>query len=150
MASNLSFSDDPNAVIPEVIAGVKSILESSAKEKSIKRFVYTSSSMAATMPKPNKKFTITPQSWNQEAVDKAWGPNFEGRNWAVYGASKVEAEREVWKFVENGDVTFIANAVLPNANFGPRLLPEHGSTSSWAVNVVKGDTKQLEGIPPRE
>jgi len=58
VASNLSFSADPNAVIPEVIAGIKSILNSAKKEPSVKRFVYTSSSTAATNPKPNKKFTL--------------------------------------------------------------------------------------------
>jgi len=42
-ASNLSFSSNPNDVIPDVLAGVRHILESAVKQLSVKRFVYTSS-----------------------------------------------------------------------------------------------------------
>jgi nucleoside-diphosphate-sugar epimerase len=58
VASNLTFDSDPNKVIPEVLAGVNGILKSAAKEPSVKRFVYTSSSTAITAPIPNKEFII--------------------------------------------------------------------------------------------
>ena len=112
VASNLTFDPDPYKVIPEVIAGIKSILTSAAATPSIKRFVYTSSSTAASSPIPNKKFTITAKTWNQADVDKAWGPAYKGIEWAVYGASKTEAERALWKFMEDEKPHFIANAVL--------------------------------------
>jgi len=60
----MSLDPDPNLVIPQNIAGAVSIAESAAKEPSVKRFVYTSSSTAITAPKPNKKFEISTKNWN--------------------------------------------------------------------------------------
>jgi hypothetical protein len=55
----MTFDSDPNKVIPEVLAGINNILKSTASSPSVKGFVYTLSSTAATSPYPNKKFDIT-------------------------------------------------------------------------------------------
>ncbi|KAI4162407.1 MAG: hypothetical protein LQ342_003973 [Letrouitia transgressa] len=144
------------AVIPEVMATVRDILESAAATPSVKRFVMTSSSTAATNPKPGVKFTIKDTTWNQEAIDAAWAPppyNAE-RRWDVYGASKTQAEQELWKFTrEHKDIGFVANTVLPNGNFGPFLSPEHqaggGSTATWVSNLYKDGLTYQKDIPPQ-
>lgn len=97
VASNVTFNSDPNKVIPEVLAGVNGILKSATKEPSVKRFVYTSSSTAATAPRPNQEFAIDTSSWNDADIKAAHQPPpyQDDRKWAVYGASKTEGEQAV-------------------------------------------------------
>lgn len=52
----------------------KNALASAAKEPGLKSFVLTSSSTAATNAKPNQKFHIDTQLWNEEAIKDAWRP----------------------------------------------------------------------------
>ena len=144
-------------MIPEVTATVNHILESAAAASSVKRFVMTSSSTAATDPKPGVKFTIKDTTWNQEAIDAAWAPPpyTAERRWDVYGASKTQAEQELWKFIrEHKDLGFVANTVLPNANFGPFLSPEHqaggGSTATWVSDLYKDGLTYQKDIVPRK
>jgi len=154
VASNLSFSEDPNAVIPEVIAGIDGILESATHEPMIKRFVFTSSSTAATNPKPNTKFNIDANTWNNETVERAWAPPpyEKARRWDVYGASKTQAEQALWKFMDEKKPHFEANAVLPNANFGPILSPQNqkdASTANWVTTTYETGPGDLASIPPQ-
>ncbi|THZ50744.1 NAD(P)-binding protein [Aureobasidium pullulans] len=154
VASNLSFSKNPNDVIPEVIAGVTHTLEAANNEPSVKRFVFTSSSTAATNPVPNKEFNIDASTWNQIAIDKAWAPppyTEADRGWNVYGASKTQAEQEVWKYVNESKPHFECNTILPNANFGPILdKDQDASTAGWIRDIfTKGFAPQLEQIPPQ-
>lgn len=68
-----------------MLAGIKEILNSALKESSIKRFVATSSSMAATGPYPGKKFHIDSNSWNDAYIKEAWAPPpYDGRGAVVY------------------------------------------------------------------
>jgi nucleoside-diphosphate-sugar epimerase len=148
----MSFSDDPNKVIPEVLAGINGILKSAASEPSVKRFVYTSSSTAATAPKPNKVFDVTTDTWNEEDVKAAWQPPpYDGRAWAVYGSSKTEAEMAVWKFVKEQKPHFVCNAILPNCNFGKVLVKGIPiSTGAMPLKVFDGEINDiLKSFPPR-
>jgi nucleoside-diphosphate-sugar epimerase len=149
----VSFDSDPNNVIPQVLAGIRGILNSAAKEPGVKRFVFTSSSSAATSPKPNKKFTISKDTWNEEDVEAAWMPAPYGpsRAWFVYAASKTQAEQELWKYVREQKPHFVANAVLPNTNIGPLFYPtQWGSTTNWALDVYRGKSDFLPDAPPRK
>ncbi|KAI5206473.1 NAD(P)-binding protein [Aureobasidium subglaciale] len=154
VATNISFSKNPNEVIPSVIAGVTHTLEAADKEPSVKRFVFTSSSTAATNPIPNKEFNVDESSWNQVAIDKAWAdpPYTEAdRAWNVYGASKTQGEQAVWKYVKERKPHFVCNTVLPNANFGPILdKSQDASTAGWIRDIfTQGFAPQLEQIPPQ-
>jgi len=90
--------------------------------------------------------------WNEADIRAAWAPPpYDGRQWAVYGASKTEAEKAVWKFVKEQQPEFIANAVLPNANFGKILVKgQPASTGNWPKSLYEGNTELLEDIRPRK
>ena len=152
----MTFVKDPNAVIPEVIAGINNTLAAANTEPKVKRFVFTSSSTAASNPIPNKEFTIDEKTWNDETVERAWAPPpyKEGREWDVYGASKTQAEQALWKYVEEKKPHFEVNAVLPNANFGQIINAKEqpGSTAGWITTIYeKGSEglKSLQFIPPQ-
>lgn len=148
-ASVMTRSPNPNEVIPDVVAGATNILKSAATEPSVKRFVFTSSSTAATLPKPGKKFQIDASTWNDEAVELAWKPPpyDPSRTFTVYAASKTQAERAVWKFVQENNPHFVVNAVNPNGNMG-RILATTGPTGSWIPSVARGELPLH--VPPRE
>lgn len=153
VASNLTFKPDPNEIIPSVIAGINETLKSADREPKVKRFVFTSSSTAATNPIPNKKFSIDEKSWNNECVERAWAPPpyEDSRKWDVYGASKTQAEQALWKFVDERKPHFEVNAVLPNANLGTILDPKNqdASTAGWIVSLHNNNMPGFEDIPPR-
>lgn len=97
----MSFEADPNKVIPPTIAGALNALKSAYAEPSVKRFVLTSSSTAAIIPTRDQgRVVITHDSWNERAVKEAWAdPPYDGaRSLWTYGASKTQAEQEVWKY----------------------------------------------------
>lgn len=148
VASDTTFDPDPNKVIKPTVDGVLSILKSAAKTSSVKRFVLTSSSTAALLPKWNKEFTVSVDDWDQEAVDIATAPPpyTEERAFAVYAASKTEGERALWKFMKDEKPGFTANAVLPNFNMG-RILASSGATGDGVIQALKGT---LPSFPPRE
>ena len=73
VASVLSFDRDPTKVIPTVVNGAINAASSAAKQSSVKRFVYTSSSSAITAPKPNVEFTISTDDWNTDQVEEENG-----------------------------------------------------------------------------
>lgn len=155
VASNLSFSADPNDIIPSVLGGIRHTLEAADGEPMVKRFVYTSSSTAALNPIPNKEIEFDEKTWNEECITRAWAPPpyQDSRKWDVYGASKTQAEQELWKFAKEKKPHFEVNAVLPNANFGPIFDPENqdASTAGWITTIYKnGFRPELEGIPPRK
>ena len=102
------------------VAGVLSILRSAAETATVKRFVLTSSSTAVLFPQHEKEITVDRSVWNQEALELAWAPPpyTEDRAFSVYGASKTEAEKALWKFMLDEQPNFVANAILPNYNMG--------------------------------
>lgn len=138
VASDLSFSPNPHEVIPGVIAGAVNAVSAAAKQPSIKRFVYTSSSAAITAAKPGVEFTISTHRWNDEDVAKAWAPPpyNQDRSMSVYGASKTQAEQEVWKFVREQKPGFVLNTVLPNFNMGTILSDQQSASTGAAVKGV--------------
>ncbi|KAL1966625.1 hypothetical protein VTN77DRAFT_4036 [Rasamsonia byssochlamydoides] len=153
VASDVSLNPDPNTVIPSAVKLTLNALQAAAKQPSIKRFVLTSSSTAALVPKPNQEGVVVEKdTWNDEAVAAAWdeATPAEARPYVVYAASKVEAEKAAWKWVETHKPGFVLNAVLPNFNSGPILHPEiRGSTMGWARNLLKGDASAMNLLPPQ-
>lgn len=149
VASDVSFSDDPKQVIDPILKIYKSLLGSMIKTPSIRRFVFTSSSIAIGFPNVNGKETrlFDSNGWNDEAVelikDKPTG-------FSVYGASKVLSERTVWDFVKEKKPQFVTTAINPNLNVGP-FLPgvEPSSTGAGILKSTKGDQSFLEQLGPQ-
>lgn len=138
---------------PQITKSSQGILKSAAKESSVVRFVYTSSSSAATHPIPNTEFTIDSSTWCVDDIKAAWAPPpyTEERAWAVYGASKAQAEQALWQFMEEETPHFVANAILPNWNIGTILAKSPPTTTGWwTKQLFDGKLEPLEGIPPRE
>jgi nucleoside-diphosphate-sugar epimerase len=137
VASDLSFSPDPNVVITGCVNGIKAILEEAHSTPTIKRFVYTSSSNAATKPLVDEARHVNSSSWNDGILDEAWAPPpyHPERAYAVYAASKVACERAAWAFVREQKPSFVFNTVLPNYTSGIILQPLSvagaGSTARW-------------------
>ncbi|KAL0934614.1 aldehyde reductase ii [Colletotrichum truncatum] len=152
VASDVSFNDDPSAVIPWVVKATETVLATAAKFPGIKRVVLTSSSSATLIPEPNNRVRIDENTWNDAAVNAAWDPNTpkEVKGYSVYAASKTEGERAAWKWVEKNKPGFVFNTVLPNCNFGEILHPEiYGSTMGWVRDVLKGDYKAFSVFTPQ-
>jgi nucleoside-diphosphate-sugar epimerase len=148
----MSFDKDPAKVIPATVNATLSILNSCLLVPSIKSFVYTSSSSAVSMPKPNVVFTVDPNTWNDEVVKAAWKPEpwEEGHQYTVYAAGKTEAEKALWKFRDEKSPHFKINSVVPSTNFGPVITPEIVSSSANCVPIIYGgNVKALTGMLPR-
>jgi nucleoside-diphosphate-sugar epimerase len=122
-ATNYSMDPDPHKVVPGALAGVYNALSAAAKEQSVKRFVLTSSSAAALIPRPGEVRTVTTETWNEDVIKDAYrDPPYEPeRAYPVYAASKALAEKEAWNFVEQGKASFVLNTgkVLPQLAFFP-------------------------------
>jgi hypothetical protein len=112
VANNVSLDPNPNVVIPYTIDAIENILQSSSQEPLVKRFVLTSSSLAAYSPVRGMRRTLTTESWNEKLVLSAWEPPpYEAsRGLAVYGASKVQGEQALWNWVEANNPDMVVNS----------------------------------------
>ncbi|KAM0286009.1 hypothetical protein ACHAQH_001199 [Verticillium albo-atrum] len=106
--------------ISVAVNGALNALKASAREPLMKRFVFTSSSFAVTMPKPGKRFSVTADTFNDEAVERAWQPDPDGAS--VYSCSKVEAERAIAMWVEEHNPSLIFNRMQISAQYSVLLI----------------------------
>ncbi|KAK0613194.1 hypothetical protein B0T14DRAFT_498746 [Immersiella caudata] len=149
--ATFGFSADPNEFIPREVAAMRSILFAAKDEPSVKRFVLTSSIVAAATYTPTSTEHLTATSWNEEAVKAAWAPPPYGpeRMMAVYSASKVAAERELWRFREEERPAFGMNAVSPQSILGRKLDREAGSVSAALIpDLFAGRTQVHDSVIP--
>jgi nucleoside-diphosphate-sugar epimerase len=152
-ASVVNFSPDPNVVIPQTISGVTSLLASASNEPSVKSFVYTSSSVAAISAGSNEDESIDDSTWNNAQIKESWSvtvaPFPSTHSFAVYGASKAEAELALWKYVKDEQPSFQVNSILPDANFGELLsLKGSLSTGGWVRSVFENGVDFVKTLPP--
>lgn len=107
IATVSNMDPDPNNVIPQTISGIVSLLRAAAAEPSVKRIVFTSSAGSAMMPVPGASGFVDRDTWNDAAVQAAWAPPpyDASRGLITYMASKVEAEKAVWKFIQDERLT---------------------------------------------
>lgn len=162
VASDVTFNPNVDEVMAMVEGAINSLLESAAKNPEIKRFVLTSSSVAAIWPLPGQKSTVTKDSWNDHSVEQAYGTDEAGkamRGFHVYSASKVASERALWNFAKDQRPSFVSNAVLPDFISGKvisRQWGQSGSTGGMIVDLYaeKGEKQDaaigmLKSGPPR-
>ena len=117
-------------VVDVAINGIKA----AAKDSSIKRFIYTSSSFVATFLSLDKRLAITTKTFNNGAVRKANLPGPEGD--VVYAASKVEAERRIMAWVKKNKPNLVVNM---------STVPLHSSILNTLAN--KRSSPQREHWP---
>ncbi|RSL95912.1 hypothetical protein CDV31_013691 [Fusarium ambrosium] len=121
-------SPDPDATIPATVEAALTVCRSAAKSPSIKRFVFASTFWSAVSPVPGDTSTITNlETWNEEMVKAARAPPpYEwSRMLPVFIAAKVEAEKAVWKYVEENELPWVVNAVSPCWIMGEPLHERH-------------------------
>ena len=125
-------------VVPPVLNSVKNLLEVAAAEPSIKRFVYTSSAVAATFSNPREKVHVDSSSWNHAVIDAAWKPPPYGQDriWTVYAASKLQSEQACFDFVKEKKPGFVLNTVLPNYVMGEILDPRQAASSGGLIRAA--------------
>lgn len=153
LATISTLDPDPNKVIPQTVAGVTNILEAATKESSVKEFVFTSSIMAVTYPVPGNNTHVERDTWNEAAEQSAWAPPpYEPeRAMPTYAASKVAAERELWKFAKERHVPFNVNVVSPSGILGEPLHKKHTeSPAAWVTTLWNGVVAMLEPYPSGE
>jgi nucleoside-diphosphate-sugar epimerase len=113
LASPVSFSfTEAEPVLHSAINGTVRVLESARKEPKIKHFVLMSSVTAIMEPK-TEDYTFTEADWNT-AAEKAvaeQGNATPGR--VIYAASKVAAEKAMWKFRDEQKPNFTLTAINP-------------------------------------
>jgi nucleoside-diphosphate-sugar epimerase len=73
--------------------------------------VFTSSSVAASFPKPNIEFSITEESFNEEALEIVKDPPHP-RGLSIYAAVKTATEKAMWKWVKENDPHFVVNSIV--------------------------------------
>ncbi|GJC83964.1 NAD-dependent epimerase/dehydratase terH [Colletotrichum liriopes] len=133
VASNVSFDPNPNTVVTEVVSSLHSLLESAAKTAEVKSFVYTSSFAAVASPTTGVARKITEETYSEDFVREAWAPPpyTPERAMAVYGASKVAAERALFAYAKEKKPHFTTNSIVLGVNFGKVL--------DWSVSASSGD-----------
>ena len=105
----MSFSPDPNEVIPPMIAGTVNLLNAATSHREVLRFVLTSSCAAAASP--GVPLNVDRDTWNKDACEAAWTPPpyDPQRGFLVYAASKMESEWEAWKWYGGEKRSFTLN-----------------------------------------
>ncbi|KAJ7164479.1 hypothetical protein C8R46DRAFT_1163819 [Mycena filopes] len=151
LASVITFSDKVDEVVPPTVKGTLEVLKSATKEPGVKSVVYTSSSTACFLPDMalGKKIVVAQDTWNEVSMEEARN-NPKAHPFTVYAASKAEAEKALWRFVEETKPSFQVSTVVPDANFGPILKPggeNSSSTASFVVKLINGDKSILAYAP---
>ncbi|KAK3387827.1 putative aldehyde reductase 2 [Podospora didyma] len=149
IASTVDLSPDPNHVIAPVVAATLGILEAALREPSVREVVYTSSIMAATNTAHGIDTVIGLDTYNEDAIRAAWAPPpYEPeRGFPVYMASKAEAEKAVWKFVEEKKPHFTVNTVLPAMIAGEPLDSKHAlGNAVYLRHVYDGNVAFLSAV----
>ncbi|GKT83110.1 NAD(P)-binding protein [Colletotrichum tofieldiae] len=122
IASNVSFDPNPNTVVTEVVSSLHSLLESAAKTAEPWR-----------PPTTGVARKISEETYSEDFVREAWAPPpyTQERAMAVYGASKIAAERALFAYAKEKKPHFTTNSIVLGVNFGKVL--------DWSVSASSGD-----------
>jgi nucleoside-diphosphate-sugar epimerase len=114
LASPVGGIQDLNLALDIGRAAGLSALKACAKTPSVTRFVNTSSSAAATMPKPHldHDFIIDEKSFNDEALQRAKSEDTPTKVFLIYASMKSETEKAMWKWVAENKPGFVLNSIV--------------------------------------
>ncbi|KAF6750212.1 D-lactaldehyde dehydrogenase [Ephemerocybe angulata] len=144
-------STDPQETIKPAVDGtlgvLKSVLRASQRDSSyrLKRIVITSSIAAVWTPGPGAR-TFSEEDWNTQYVSEVEKLGSKTDPMAVYGASKVLAEKAAWDFYQahKSEVQWDIAIINPPMVFGPAIqTPKSASDlptslKLWWDSVVDG------------
>jgi len=146
-------------LVEDATASFLTILKCAQKAETVKRVVLTSSSCASvSMPASPPDRLVDAGTWNDPAVER-WQKyktlseeekkEIKQRTdgswfWILYEACKTFSEKEAWKWMVQFKPTFDLVTVLPNANFGPVLYGEPGSTAAWVTMLLKNTDEAIQ------
>jgi nucleoside-diphosphate-sugar epimerase len=143
LASPVSlYFTEAEPVLRTAVRATEEVLESAAREQSVRGFLLMSS-ITAVRGMREGPYTWTERDWNDfapAAVDKM-GKQAPGP--VIYSASKVAAERAFWRFRDERTPKFAMAAVNPVFVAGPPLVlptsPEQlGETYAFVWNIFAG------------
>jgi hypothetical protein len=176
-AAPLHASCTSTSVIQSTAASVTNILRSAARTNTIKRFVMTSSMLAAYYPPMTERTEIGRQSYNELSCKLAYTIGDDQallRSFHIYCATKVESEKTAWEFIRKEKVSralflafasggvllnwhsqpaFVFNTVLPDVILGPSIIPRKlESTGSWLKLIYDNHPmkEEITTVPPRK
>ncbi|KAF2994625.1 hypothetical protein E8E13_003690 [Curvularia kusanoi] len=154
VASPRSVHITPQELIETTVAGTLSCLEAAVKERSVKRFVLTSSSSAVrSLQAYRRSDTVSANEYDEETLGLAEKipadlPVMQ-KFMIAYFASKVAAEKAFWKWVTTHQPHFTVNTVLPCTIYGSPLEVSHQgfpSTSRIPLQILDGDTDSIKHV----
>ncbi|KII83962.1 hypothetical protein PLICRDRAFT_433447 [Plicaturopsis crispa FD-325 SS-3] len=149
VASDVTMSPNADDVVGPVVRGTISVLRAAAATPSVKRFVLTSSAVAAGWPSLGVEYTRDENSWNEDSAKVLASTEPDPmRGTHVYAVSKTEGEKAAWKFVQEEKPGFAFNSVLPDTTLGPFLDPSTPqSTAAFPLAVLSGQGDRFKGFP---
>ncbi|PCH44304.1 NAD(P)-binding protein [Wolfiporia cocos MD-104 SS10] len=151
----------PGGLIPESDNRVEEaaesnlvILRAAAREPSVQRVVFTSSSMAVIRTPSFVDRPLTHNDWNNEEAERFLTASDEEKkewDWYItrYCAMKVLSEKAAWRWVEEQNPQFDIVSILPDDNFGPVLPGSNRATAGWVYNLLHNDGSIMHDISPQ-
>lgn len=139
--------DNEQDLVLPAINGVKSLLASAAKSKSVKRIILTSSFAAVVdiTRKAPRRWEYTAKDWNpqtyQESIDKSSTPV------VAYRGSKKFAELAAWEFVKENEPGFDLVTLCPPMTFGPPVHPVEDISQMNESNATLWQVAEGKDLP---
>ncbi|GAA5830918.1 hypothetical protein JCM11251_005076 [Rhodosporidiobolus azoricus] len=132
VANDMGPKDDPQVSVDLAVQGALNALRAAATAGH-KVFAYTSSSFAATQPKPGVAFRFNEQTYNEEAVEKcsqavAGSKEFGGDT--IYSASKVTVDQAIYAWAGDMPPTWSSTRDYPTSARWVRTLCTSPPSSS--------------------
>jgi len=122
----IDVEDPQRDLVDPAVLGTRHVLDA-CMWAGVKRVVLTSS-MAAVTDEPDSRHVLTEADWNTRST----------LNRNPYYFSKVLAEREAWKMVNEEKAAFELVAVNPYLVIGPSLSPGTNYSTQIFVNLARG------------
>eukprot|EP00484_Ammonia_sp_Unknown_P019249 CAMPEP_0197035092 /NCGR_PEP_ID=MMETSP1384-20130603/12974_1 /TAXON_ID=29189 /ORGANISM="Ammonia sp." /LENGTH=395 /DNA_ID=CAMNT_0042465103 /DNA_START=41 /DNA_END=1228 /DNA_ORIENTATION=- len=122
-----------------VVPAMANILNACARNKKLKRFVYTSSTAALGDSQPGNGVLneLTPATWQ----------DLDTPNVGAYAKSKTRAEQQMWRFVKEhaNEISWSATSVNPGVVIGP-LLSKRKPPSLDVIKMLM--LNEMPVLPP--
>ncbi|TFK51100.1 NAD(P)-binding protein [Heliocybe sulcata] len=149
------FKDPYEDLLHPAINGTVSLLSAVHEHgQGVKRVVVTSSFAAMMQPHPeDPNYLYTEADWNDSAIQSVEKEGKDVNGGTAYLASKNEAERSAWKFVEQNKPKFELSVINPVYVFGPAIhyvakAEELNTSVAFVYSYVSGSKAKLEPRSP--